>query len=162
MVNAFGWAARPPPSTVSASTEQAKVLYITLTTVPNLSPSTKARAAFRIKAAQAVTMDSFRDSVDNKQHPLHHVNNGGLIAGFDENVEQMRKTHGVVHRMSMCVLMIDFHSGVRRCEYLKNFFFADNPAHDYSAQWNPTDWLEYLKTEVAKGKEWRRGDVSFF
>jgi len=106
-------------------------------------------------------MESFRDSISNQLHPLHHIRNGELVDGFDEQVMHMRRTHGAVHRMNMCVMMLDFHNGVRRSLYFKDFYYADDPTRDYSTQWKPDNWLEYLKTEVAKGKGWHRDDVSF-
>jgi len=45
--------------------------------------------------------------------------------------------------------------------YFKYSYYADDPMRDYSAQWNPVNWLLYLKTMVAKGKGWHRDDVTF-
>jgi hypothetical protein len=162
MVNAFGYAIKSPTQLRSTFADPAKVFYITLSAVPNLSLSTKARAAFHIKDARAFTMDSFRESISNKEHPLHHIENGPLVGRFDNHVAQMREAGRIGHRMGMGVLFLDFSNGVRRSQYFKDMYFADDPARDYSMQWRPDDWLEYLKTEVAKGKRWHRDDISFF
>jgi hypothetical protein len=163
MISAFGYVTNPLAiSSESVSIDKPKVFYITLSAVRNLSLSTKARAAFLIKDAQALSMDSFRDSASNPQHPLYNTSHAELVNGFGNQVTQLRRIYGPVHMINMCVLFIDFSNGVRRSEYFTDFYFADDLARDYSTQWKPDNWLENLKTEVAKGKGWHRDDVSFW
>jgi hypothetical protein len=158
MTNAFGWASGPPRC---ACAQPAKVLYITLSAIPDISPFTKAKSAFRVKNAEAISLESFRDAVTNRQHPLYQIENKQLVENYDQHVSQMCRHQGPVQRISMCVLKLDFHNGVRRFMYFKNWYYADDPMRNYCAQWNPVNWLDYLKEMVAKGKGWHRNDVNF-
>ena len=161
MTNAFGWASGPPHFPQCTDAQPGKVLYITLSTIPDISPSTKAKSAFRVKDAEAISLESFRDAVTNRQHPLYETENKQLVESYDQYVSQMCSYRGSAQRISMCVLKLDFHNGVRRFMYFKNWYFADDPMRNYSAQWNPVNWLEYFKEMVAKGKGWHRNDVNF-
>jgi hypothetical protein len=118
MTNAFGWASVPPHF---AAARPAKVFYITLSAVPNISPSTKAKSAFRIQNAEVISLESFRDAVTNQQHPLYETENKQLMDGYDQYVSQIQRHRGPGDRVSMCVLKLDFHNGVRRFTYFKNW-----------------------------------------
>jgi hypothetical protein len=161
MTNAFDWVSGSPQFPQYTATQPAKVFYITLSAIPNISPSTKAKSAFRIKSAEAISLESFRDAVTNQQHPLYESDNRQLMEGYDQHVFQMRMHQGPMHRISMCVLKLDFDNGVRRFTYFKSFYYVDDPMRNYSARWNPVNWSEYLKAMVARGKGWNRSDVNF-
>jgi hypothetical protein len=161
MVNAFDWASAPPHLPSCAAAKPGKILYITLSAVPNISPATKAKSAFRVENAEAITFESFRDAVTNRQHPLYETENQQLIDGYDDHVAQMRNHQGSIHRNSMCILKLHFNNGVRAFMYFANWYYTDDPMRNYSAQWNPVNWLEYLKRMVARGKGWHRNDVNF-
>jgi len=160
MVNAFGWASSPPHLACCATTKPAKVLYITLSITPSISTSTETKSAFRIENAEAITLETFRDAATNRRHHLYQAENQQLIQGYDSYVAQHQNSQGCT-RISMCVIRLDFNNGIRPFMYFKYSYYADDPMRDYSAQWNPVNWLLYLKTMVAKGKGWHRDDVNF-
>lgn len=161
MVNAFEWASAPPHFSSCPHVKPGKILYITLSAVPDISPATKGKSAFRIENAVAATFESFRDAVTDRQHHLYQPENEELIKGYDDYVIQMRGHQMSVHRISMCIIKLYFNNGVRAFMYFKNWYYADDPMRNYSAQWNPINWLEYFKAMVARGKGWHRDDVSF-
>lgn len=166
MVNAFGYVAHPPHppnggGCVCGPGSEGKVLYITLSAIPNITPSTKGKAAFLIDDAEAVTIEEFRNSSTNKQHRLYQQENTQLLESYENHVAQMLQHQGAISRTNMCVMKLYFHNGVRAYMYFKHWFYTDDPWRDYSKQWNPEDWLGYMKRMVAKGKAWNREDVNF-
>ncbi|KZP33663.1 hypothetical protein FIBSPDRAFT_1036183 [Athelia psychrophila] len=139
--------------------QERKVLHITLQAVPKLSRATKGRAAFIVKNAESLTVDALREASRNTAHPMYDHSNIQRLQSFDRHVEQYRNLQGATARHSMCFIKLNFHNGVGRSIFLKDFYYSDDPSRDYSSHWNPDNWLQYLKQEVARGKGWEpRGD----
>lgn len=161
MVNAFGWVEEASRPLVFRALQPPQVLYVTLSTVPNLSPTTKGKAAFRVDNAEAISMQSFRESATNQKHRLYEPENLGILERYDDYITVMHKNQGPSIRISLCVLKLEFENHTRASLCFKSSYYGDNPLRDYSAQWNPSNWLEYLKKMVARGKGWHRDDVNF-
>ncbi|KZP24550.1 hypothetical protein FIBSPDRAFT_888676 [Athelia psychrophila] len=153
MFNAFGWTAPHLPHTSCGpkcfcdARQESKVLFITLQAVPKLSLATKGRAAFLVKDAEALTIPAFREASENRNHRLYHPGNMAHLDTFDHDTEEGDRPR---MRASMCFIKLLLESSV----VTKDFRTSDDPLNDYSSRWNPDDWLQHLKQEVAKGKGW--------
>lgn len=135
----------------------SQVFFINLSTVPGLSSSTKARAAFRVDHAEVLTVDDFRDAVTRRSHRLYNQDNGQLMADYDRRKAMANPDR----RLCMVVQRIYFHNGISAMMYNKNWYFEDDYTNDYSTQWKPHDWFQHLKDTVAIGKGWHRDDIYF-
>ena len=166
MFNAFGWTAPHLPHTPDGpkcfcevrpeSKAESRILFITLQAVPNLSLSTKGRAAFLVNDAEALTIDAFCQASNNPGHRLYHHANIEYLEPFEQETEQPDGPPGTTQpQHSVCLMKLDFSNGVRRYIILKNFHTRNHPSNDYALGWCRADWLEYLKQEVAKGKGWK-------
>ncbi|KAF7973751.1 hypothetical protein HWV62_14338 [Athelia sp. TMB] len=161
MTNAFGYTAPHTPhasggpSCFCEASPIKMVLFINLRAAPKLSITTKGRAAFRIESAETLTLDALRAASKNRRHRLYDQDNLKLLESFDRHAEMMDSIQlSTMSRHSMCFMKLHFTNDTGSSIFLKNFFYSDDKSSDYSSRWNPDDWLEYLKQEVAKGKGW--------
>ena len=161
MTNAFGYTtphiahASGGPSCFCEAPPEKMVLFITLRAAPRLSITTKARAAFHVESAETLTLDALRAASRNRSHRLYDQDTLKLLESFDRHVETMDSIQrSAMSRHSMCFMKLHFTNDDGSSIFLKNFFYSDDKSADYSVRWNPDDWLEYLKQEVAKGKGW--------
>ncbi|KZP24560.1 hypothetical protein FIBSPDRAFT_929766, partial [Athelia psychrophila] len=156
MFNAFGWTAPHLPHTSGGpkcfceARQESRVLFITLRVAPKLSLTTKARAAFLVDDAEALTIAAFREASENRNHRLYHPGNMSHLESFDRATEEFASSRGWIPRRSMCFMKVVLESAI----ILNTFQTEDDSLNDYSSRWNSDDWLQHLKQEVAKGKGW--------
>lgn len=154
MFNAFGWTAPHLPRTSGGpacfceTPREPRVLFITIRAVPNLSRATKGRAAFLVEDAEALTIDEFRAVSKNKNHRLYHEGNMQHLEAFDRALEEFSSP-----KAGMCFMNLTLSP---RATFLKKYIHGStyDPSNDHSSGWNPDDWLQHLKQEVAKGEGW--------
>jgi len=157
VLNALGLCDIPP--TMEASTKPPQVFFISMSVVPRIRSTTKARAAFLVDNAEVLSVASFRCTSTDKSHRLYDPDNAQLMLDYDRHKAQMGREPN--RRVCMVVQRTYFYNGVSAMIYSKNWYFEGDCMHDYSTQWKPDDWLSYLKETVAIGKGWHRDDVHF-
>jgi hypothetical protein len=158
LVNAFGLC-DGPPKLPEAFSVPPRVFLVHMTVVPGLSARIKGRAAFRVESAEVVSVADFRLSIKHESHRLYHRDNAQLMEDYDRHKSIMNNAPN--KRLSMVVQRTYFHNGVSAMKYSKNWYLEDDCTRDYSTQWEPVDWLAFLKETVAGGKGWNRSDVWF-
>ncbi|KZP04341.1 hypothetical protein FIBSPDRAFT_1042021 [Athelia psychrophila] len=154
MFNAFGWTTPHLPHTARGprcfceARQDHKILFITLRVAPKLSLATKGRAAFLVEDAEALDLAEFLEASCNTRHRLFLP--GHVPDTFDPETEEFGGVQKRMPRESMCIMKFILESAV----ILQSFHTWDDRSNDYSSRWNPNDWLQHLKQEVAKGKGW--------
>lgn len=157
MFNAFGWTAPHLPHTSDGpacfceAPQEHRVLFVTIRAAPKLSLKTKGRAAFLIADAEALTIDQFREASENRNHRLYHEGSMQHLEDFDRVLKEFSISPEPIRRASMCFMSLTLSS---RSRLLKSSIhgWLDDRSSDHSSGWNPENWLQYLKQEVAKRK----------
>ncbi|KAK0454833.1 hypothetical protein EV421DRAFT_452216 [Armillaria borealis] len=156
LTTALGYRDAPPSGVVNDV--PTPVFLVNLVVIPNITPTTKARAAFRVKDVHILSLDEFRNVAADESHALHSHYYPKLLEDYDLRFTPLSRSKRI-SRTAMVVEEVYYHSGSHTYINVKNWYFTDNPSRDYSHQWKPDNWLEYLKTTVAAGKGWEHGCV---
>ncbi len=158
LTTALGY--RDAPTSAVVYDVPTPVFLVNLVVIPNITPTTKARAAFRVRDVNILSLDEFRNVAADKNHALHSRDYPKLLEDYDFRFPPLSRPQRI-SRTAMVVEEVFYHTGSRAYINIKNWYFTDNPSRDYSHQWKPDNWLEYLKTTVAAGKGWEHEDVHF-
>ncbi|PBK74390.1 hypothetical protein ARMSODRAFT_587401 [Armillaria solidipes] len=156
LTTALGYRDAPPSGVVNDV--PTPVFLVNLVVIPNITPMTKARAAFRVKDVHILSLDEFRNVAADESHALHGHYYPKLLEDYDLCFTPLSRSKRI-SRTAMVVEEVYYHSGNHAYINVKNWYFTDNPSRDYLHQWKPDSWLEYLKTTVAAGKGWEHGCV---
>ncbi len=157
-MTALGYRDAPPSGVVN--NVPTPVFLVNLVVIPNITPMTKARAAFRVNDVHILSLDEFRNAAADETHALHSHYYSRLLEDYDLRFTPLSGSKRVA-RAAMVVEEVYYHSGGHAYINVKNWYFTDNPSRDYSHKWKPDNWLEYLKTTVAAGKGWENEGVHF-